>query len=311
MEKGIVLIIDEVHSAMADGLKQQGYSCVHAEQASRDEIIALLPQAQGLVIRSRFTLDRDFLSKASQLRWIARSGVGMENIDTRYCELHGIQAFNAQGGNANAVGEHVIGMLLSLFNHISKADLEVRAGIWQREANRGIELGSRSVGIIGYGHTGRSLAQKLSGFGCTVLAYDKYVAVEGPYAQAASLEEIQSRCDVISFHVPLSDETHHYFNTAFTSAMAQPFYLVNASRGPVASSQAIADGLSQSKILGACLDVLEEEGRDFELKDRNNTALQQLLASDRVLLSPHVAGWTVESYQGLAEVLLERIGSCS
>jgi D-3-phosphoglycerate dehydrogenase len=252
-------------------------------------------------------MDADFLAGADKLKWIARSGVGMENIDEAYCASKGIQAFNAAGGNADAVGEHVIGMLLALFNKLASGNEEVRAGIWRREAHRGLELGHRTLGIIGFGHTGQSLAKKLSGFGTRVLAYDKYVPVEMKGVQSASLKEIQQTCDVISFHVPLTEETRHYLDEAFIQDMEKPFYLVNAARGPVASTEAMVKGLEYKKILGACLDVLEEEDASLSLKGMDGPAFQKLITHKNVHLSPHVAGWTVESYVRLAEVLLERI----
>ncbi|NNC84075.1 MAG: phosphoglycerate dehydrogenase [Flavobacteriales bacterium] len=302
-----VLFIDEVHPKMWTELERMGYRCADLTSADKEEVLEKLPSAHGLVIRSRFTLDKDFLQPATHLQWIARSGVGLENIDLDYCREQDIQTFNAAGGNADAVGEHVIGMLLTLFNKLCSADASVRAGRWEREAHRGIELGARTVGIIGYGNTGRSVAEKLSGFGCEVLAYDKYHPVDGPYARKATLSEIQDACDILSFHVPLTHETRHYLDEAFIDHMRQPLYLVNASRGPVCSTSSIVSGLKSGKILGACLDVLEEEGPDLQLRSKENPFLQKLLSFSQVLLSPHVAGWTDSSYEKLADVLLEKI----
>jgi len=302
-----VLFLDTVHPLVSEKLTENGHDCLHLEQASIEEINLLLPSVHGLVIRSRYTMDADFLDAAKELKFIARSGVGMENIDEDYCRQRGIAAFNAAGGNATAVGEHVIGMLLTLFNKLHSAHQEVRSGMWRREANRGLELGSRTVGIIGFGHTGQSLARKLSGFDCSIMAYDKYAPVEMNGVKSATLKEIQSDCDVVSFHVPLTEETHHYFDEAFVNAMARPFHLVNASRGPVASTAAMVQGLKEKKILGICLDVLEQEGKDFDLSQNIDLGLQRLMESTKVLFSPHVAGWTTESLETLGTVLLDRI----
>lgn len=302
-----VLFLDSVHPLVAETLTAKGYTCIEAWTWSAEEIKSRLPEADVLVLRSRYRMDADFLSGAEQLKWIARSGVGMENIDEAYCQSKGIRAFNAAGGNADAVGEHVIGMLLALFNKLASGNDEVRAGIWRREAHRGLELGHRTIGIIGFGHTGQSLAKKLSGFGTRVLAYDKYAPVNMEGVQSASLNQIQHVCDILSFHVPLNDETRHYLNEAFIQDMEHPFYLVNAARGSVASTEAIVKGLETKKILGACLDVLEEEDASLSLKGMDGPAFQKLITHKNVLLSPHVAGWTVESHVRLAEVLLERI----
>ena len=302
-----VLLLDEVHPRVAEALSSRGYACIQAWQLSDEDVKNLLPTVHGIVLRSRYRMDEAFLKNAQALKWIARSGVGMENIDQEYCAARRIRAFNAAGGNADAVGEHVIAMLLALFNKISSGDAEVRKGLWKREAHRGLELGKRKVGIIGFGHTGKSLARKLSGFGCEILAYDKYVPVEMQGVKSASLAEIQQSCDVISFHVPLTEETRHYLDDDFIQKVKTPFYLVNASRGAVASTGAIAQGVKKGKILGACLDVLEEEDRRLALKAEESPAFKALCASEKTLFSPHVAGWTVESYENLAEVLLKRI----
>ncbi len=302
-----VLFLDEVHPQVSATLTAKGYECLHAEKMEETEVLKLLPSVHGIVLRSRYRMDNEFLKSAEKLKWIARSGVGMENIDEAYCMSRGISAFNAAGGNADAVGEHVIGMLLALFNKISSGDAEVRKGLWRREAHRGIELGKRKIGIIGFGHTGKSLAKKLSGFGCEILAFDKYVPVNMEGVKSATLQELEEHCDVISFHVPLTEETKHYLNADFIREMKNPFYLVNASRGAVASTEAIAQGITQGKILGACLDVLEEEDHSLALKAEESQAFKALSTSEKTLFSPHVAGWTLESYEKLAKVLLERI----
>jgi len=307
MSEKQVLFLDTVHPLVMKTLKEKGFDCIPCWEMEESEIVKILPEAIGIVLRSRIRMDQGFLEKAKNLKWIARSGVGMENIDEAYCASRGIQAFNAVGGNADAVGEHVIGMLLALFNKIKSGDKAVREGNWDRESHRGIELGHRKLGIIGFGHTGKSLAKKLKGFGTDIRAYDPYAPVKMEGVKPASLEQIQAHCDVISFHVPLTEETHHYLSKEFIELMASPFYLVNASRGPVASTEAIAYGIEKGKILGACMDVLEEEDHSLNLRPEKNPALQTLLKSDKTLFSPHVAGWSIESYENLARVLLKRI----
>ncbi|NND94040.1 MAG: hypothetical protein HKN45_04195 [Flavobacteriales bacterium] len=311
MQKPEVLIVDVVHPMVIPGLEKLGYSCINCHEKSKDEIIALLPSATGIIIRHRFSLDGEFLAHAYNLKWIGRSGVGLDAVDVEYCESKQIKVLNAAGGNAAAVGEHVVGMILSLLNHLNRADEEIRRGQWNREANRGKELGSLTIGIIGYGHTGSALAQRLQGFGCKILAYDKYSEVYGPHAIKSSLEEIYQLADIVSFHVPLNEETRHYFDERFLMKMRKPFYLFNASRGPVANMNSIAEGIRQGKLLGVGLDVLEEEPKDEGVLNLDDKDLKYLLGSDKVLFSPHIAGWTMESYENLAQVLLDRIAEIS
>ncbi len=234
----------------------------------------------------------------------------MENIDVPYCEERGIRLFNAPEGNRDAVGEHAVGMLLSLFNSLCKGDREVRKAVWDREGNRGVELGERSVGIIGFGNTGSAFAEKLKGFGCRILAYDKFRTDHGGEGvEAVPLEVLMEEADLLSFHVPLTEGTRYYFDRSFLEGMAKPFYLLNTSRGAVADTKAILDGLRSGKLLGACLDVLEFEKASFEelQGEKMPDAFQELLEEERVLLSPHVAGWTDASYRKLSEVLARKI----
>lgn len=307
MNPSIIFFLDTVHPKVWESLEAAGFDCRDHSATTVEALKDLISEATGLIIRHRLRLDAELLDHARSLKWIARSGVGLDNIDQEYCAERGIQVINGAGGNADAVGEQVIGMLLMLFNHLKRADSEVRDGKWNREANRGRELGKMTVGIIGYGHTGQSLAQKLSGFGCKVLAYDKYASVTGPYAEEATLSIIQAEADILSFHVPLTEETHHYFDRKFLAYMAAPFYLVNASRGGVCDASSIADGIQSGKILGACLDVLEKEGKDGSQISYSDEHMQYLINSEQVLFSPHIAGWTVESYENLADVLIQRV----
>jgi len=245
------------------------------------------------------------------LRFIARAGSGLENIDVGYCDQNNIDCYNAPEANCKAVGEHAIGMLLALFNKLLSGNQEVRSGQWHREKNRGLELGKRTVGVIGYGYNGKAFAKMLQGFGTKVLAYDKYAPVKTKdHVVASSLENILSTADVISFHVPLTDETRYYFDSVFLEKMAHPFYLVNTSRGQVVDTEVLVAGLKSGKVLGTCLDVLEYEKSSFENMDLSlddNASMDYLLKASNVVLSPHVAGWTQESLVMLSEVLADKI----
>jgi len=306
-----VLFIDSVHSKLQERLTAENFICVDGTsftEAQLDEVIHLY---DGLVIRSRFTMHEARLKLATNLKFIARAGSGMENIDIDYCQKNNIQCFNAPEANCVAVGEHAIGMILSLFNKFLTGNEEMKSGLWKREENRGLELGQRTVGIIGYGHNGKAFTRILSGFGTKVLVYDKYVPVkEEGNIRSCSLDEMKSQCDLISFHVPLTEETKYYFDKEFLSQMARPFYLINTSRGEVVETDVLVEGLKSKKVLGACLDVLEYEKSSFEkmnLELDSNSSMNYLLNADNVVLSPHVAGWTKESLLKLSEVLADKI----
>ena len=305
--KGEVLFLDTVHPMVRKGVDDMGYTCIDGHKLQTEDLGPYLQRVVGIIVRHRIQLNEALLSQAPSLKWIGRSGVGLDAIDTAYCKLKGIMVLNGAGGNADAVGEHVIGMLLSLLNHLFRADHQVRQGFWEREANRGLELGSRTLGIIGFGNTGRALAQKLSGFGTEVLAFDKYRKVDGPYAKEATLNEIQDACDIISFHVPFNEETKDYFSSDFLARMQRPFYLVNASRGPVCDLNAIAAGIASNRIIGAGIDVLPSEPKDEGTLGIEEESLKALVTSEKVIFSPHIAGWTAESYENLAKVLVDRI----
>jgi D-3-phosphoglycerate dehydrogenase len=302
-----VVFIDTVHPILQQRLENAGYQCIDATDFSKEQCMASIEIAQGIVIRSRFRMDEMFLKNAKSLEFIARSGAGMENIDEAYCESRGIELFNAPEGNRNAVAEHALGMLLNLFRHIKKGDAEVRTGIWDREGNRGVELDGKTVGIIGFGNNGSAFARKLSGFDVQVLAYDKYKKVANlGQVEEASMERIFEEADVVSFHVPQTEETLFWGNADFFNSFAKPIYLLNMSRGKIIKTQDLLDAIDQGKVLGACLDVLEFESTSFSEIDKNET-LNQLLNHPKVLLSPHIAGWTQESYFLLSDVLADKI----
>ncbi len=308
---GNVLFLDSVHPNVWKEVEAMGYTCIDLHEVEAEQLAPHLGSATGIIIRHRIRLGKELLSLAPLLKWVGRSGVGLDAIDTDYCRARGIHVLNGAGGNADAVGEHVIGMLLYLLNHLGRADKEVREGIWRREANRGRELGSLRLGIIGYGNTGRSLAEKISGFGTSVLAYDKYRKVDGAFATAATLEELQEQCNIISFHVPLNEDTRHYFDQDFLGQMKHPFYLINASRGGVCDLSAVAEGIRKQQLIAAGLDVLPEEPRDEGRLDLDDDYLSELIRSDQVIFSPHIAGWTEESNYKLAKVLTDSIKKVS
>lgn len=306
-----VVFIDVVHPILEERLTKASYECIDATKASYEECQVLLQDAIGMVIRSRFKVDEALLKDAKNLKFIARSGAGMENIDVDYCENRKIHLINAPEGNCTAVGEHALGMLLSLFNKLNTADQEIRKGKWEREGNRGIELTGKIVGIIGFGNNGSAFAKILRGFDVEVLAYDKYKTDFGTAdVKESTLEEIYSRADVVSFHIPQTEETMYWADeNFFTNSMKKPFYLLNVARGKIVRIEALIKAIKNGKVLGAGLDVLEFEKSSFEnfFQGEIPEAFQKLLASDKVILSPHVAGWTVESYYKLSNVMADKV----
>lgn len=305
-----VIFIDSVHPILKERLEKLGLQCDWKVDLSPKEIEAIIDQYEGAIIRSKFKFDAALLQKASNLKWIARSGAGLENIDLKTAKNLNIQCFNSPEGNRDAVAEHALGMLLNLFNHISRGDKEVRKGLWQREKNRGIELKNKTVGLIGYGFMGQAFAERLKGFGVEILAHDKYKKAFGnEFVTEVTLTELQEKSEVISLHLPYTAETHNYFNERFIVNCTKPFYIINTARGKCLDTAALVKALQTKKVLGACLDVLEFESISFEnlSKDQLPQAFQDLIAFENVILSPHVAGWTVESYEKLSRFLAEKI----
>lgn len=305
-----VAFLDTVHPVLQERLQKAGWECYDYSKTSMDKLIYLINDFDGIVIRSRFRMEESFLKHAKNLKFIARSGAGMENIDEDYCNNRGIELFNAPEGNRNAVGEHALGMLLSLFNNLNQGNSQVKSGIWDREGNRGIELDGKTVGIIGYGNNGSAFAKKLKGFDCEVLAYDKYKSGFGnEFVKESSPEEIMEKADILSLHVPETDETRGMINRDHIREFKKNFYLINLSRGKNVRTSDLVEALKTGKILGACLDVLEYEKSSFEnMFDGELPAdFKYLIAADNVLLSPHVGGWTLESYFKLSDVLADKI----
>ena len=305
-----VLFVDTVHPILEERLTALGFVCEHDYQSDKTTIEQKINNYFGLVIRSRFPIDETFLNKAESLKFIARSGAGLENINVAYAEKQGIKVFNSPEGNMDAVGEHAIGMLLMLFNQLKKGDDEVRRGVWDREGNRGLELSGKTVGIVGYGNMGSALAKKLQGFDCKVIAYDKYkTGYSSDIVKEVDLETLFKQTDILSIHLPLSAETHYYVNEQFINQFEKPFYLINTARGNNVCLQGLVTALKTKKVLGACLDVLEYETKSFETinKEELPEGFQYLANAQNVMLSPHVAGWTEESYLKLSSFLADKI----
>ena len=305
-----VLFIDKVHSILQMRLEKEHIECIDGTAFSKNDCLNILPEINGIVVRSRFRLDQDFLQSGKNLQFIARSGAGMENIDEVFCEKHQIKLFNAPEGNRNAVGEHAVGMILTLFNRLHIADQEIRKGKWDRELNRGIELEGKTIGIIGYGNNGAAFAEKLSGFDVTILAYDKYKkGFDSGSIIESSIDDIFSQADIVSFHIPQNEETIYYADENFFSSFKKNIYLINLSRGKIVQTSALVEAIKNEKVLGACLDVLEYEKSSFEsfFEQELDPNFSYLLTSEKVLLSPHVGGWTQESYFKLSNVLADKI----
>lgn len=305
-----VLFIDSVHPALEKALTTAGHECIHDYRSSYQEICEKLEGIHGLVVRSRIPIDSGLICRGTSLRFIARSGSGLENIDMETAARHQVAVYSSPEGNRDAVGEHALGMLLMLLNRLHLAHGEVQKGIWDREANRGLELKYLTVGIIGCGHMGTAFAEKLRGLGCRIMAHDKYKKqFAPPQVEEVALETMLQEADVVSLHLPLSAETMGYVNAEFIAAMRKPFFLINTARGQHVDTAALVEGLLSGKVRGACLDVLEFEKKSFEnlSADALPESFKQLIAHPKVVLSPHVAGWTVESYRKLAEVLAEKI----
>ena len=304
-----ILHIDSNHPLLLNQLNDLGFTNDEDYTSSKTEIEAKIHLYDGIIIRSRFSINNHFLDKATNLKFIGRVGAGLENIDCDYAEEKGINLISAPEGNRNAVGEHALGMLLSLFNKLNKTDNEVRKGKWLREENRGVELDGKTVGLIGYGNMGKSFAKKLRGFDVEVLCYDIKPNVGDENCKQVSLEEIQEKADVLSLHTPQTDLTINMIDANFINQFQKPFWLINTARGKSVVTKDLVTALKNKKILGAGLDVLEYEKTSFEnlFTTEMPEAFKYLITSENVVLSPHVAGWTIESNQKLAQTIVDKI----
>lgn len=312
-----ILHVDVNHPLIIEQFNALGFNNDEDYTSTKEEIEAKIHEYDGLIIRSRFSLDEAFLEKATKIKFIGRLGAGLENIDTQFAKQQGIFLAAAPEGNRNAVGEHTLGMLLSLFNNLNKADKEVRNGTWDREGNRGLELDGKTVGIIGYGNMGKAFAKKLKGFDVEVLCYDIKGGVEDENARQVGIMELQQKTQILSLHVPQTEENIGMINSEFITKFNHPLWILNTARGKCIRTKDLVVALENGKVLGAGLDVLEYEKASFEDMfkvasteteiPKMPKAFETLLAMDNVLLSPHVAGWTVESKEKLAQTVVDKI----
>ncbi|PHI21002.1 hydroxyacid dehydrogenase [Lewinellaceae bacterium SD302] len=305
----IIFVDKAAHPYLGEALTANGHEWVDHSNTERSKILEILPEFDGLMVRSRLSIDRELLDANPNMRFVLRWGVGTEHIDLTYAESLNIRVFNSPEGSKHTVAEHTVGMLLMLLNHLSRADRQVRNGQWVRRGNTGTELGGLTVGIIGYGNMGKETARRLSGFGCRVITHDKYLENCGDeYAESVSLEELQREAEVVSLHIFL-EGNHHYVNADWINAFAKPFYFINTARGKAVDTGALLAGLQSSKVLGAALDVIEYEDQSFtrfDLKDQPEV-FQQLLKRDDVIMTPHIAGWSYEAEEGHARTLWEKV----
>jgi D-3-phosphoglycerate dehydrogenase len=303
--KGKILIVDDLHPVFKNRVEQLGYEVDDLPNITRAETMAAIAEYDGSAVRTKFRIDKELLDAAPKLKFVARAGAGLDNIDEAYANEKGILLINAPEGNRDALGEHAVALLLSLINNLRKADIEIRNGIWDREGNRGWELKGKTVGLIGYGFMGSSFARKLSGFEVKVLAYDKYkTGFSDAYAQECSMEEIVKHSDVLSLHIPLTAETRQMVNEEYLYHFKKNIFFINTARGEVVSTRAVLSGLKSGKILGAGLDVLEAE-KFPNLGDQ--PWYDELKASPKVILTPHIGGWTFDSYRRISEVLADKL----
>ncbi len=305
-----ILFADSNHPVLHETLAAQGFTCDLFWDRSAEELQKLLPDYDALVLRSKFKLTKELLSNCNNLKCIGRVGAGMENIDTEFANTKNIICVSAPEGNRDAVGEHALGMLLMLLNNLKKADAEVRNNIWLRAENRGHEITGKTIGIIGYGQMGSSFAAKLKGFDCKILAYDKYKKNYGnDHLTESTMQAIFEETDILSLHVPLTDETKFMINKNFIGQFKKSIYIVNTARGKCLKTEDLVEALKSGKVNGACLDVLEYESSSFESFDSTETpdAYKYILKSDKVILSPHIAGWTHESNYKMSKIIAEKM----
>ena len=304
-----VLIIDDVHQVLVHGLIAQNFDVHYFPDITKNEVIPLLQGSDfvGLVVRSKMYLDANFFQLCGSLKWVARAGAGMDNIDTDAAKLAGVELFNSENANSDAVGEQTLAMLLSLCTKLISGNYQVKEFRWNREAHRGFELKGKTVGIIGYGNTGMAVAEKLQGFGVHVIAYDKYKAqFTDNKVTEVNLDTLMDKSDIISLHIPLTDETRNFVDFSFLNAVRKPFVLLNLSRGQIVDIESVVSFLQSGKLIGFCADVLPvEPPKNSDEKEKQ--LLQKLFSFENVIVSPHVGGWTVESYEKISQVLLFNI----
>ncbi len=304
-----ILIVDDLHPVFKERAEALGYQVDDRPDITRAETLAAVAAYDGIAVRTKFRIDKELFDVAPKLKFVARAGAGLDNIDIDIAKQKGIALLAANEGNMDAVGEHAVGLLLSLMNNFRKADVEIRNGVWDREGNRGYELKGKTVGIVGYGFMGQSFARKLSGFGVNVIAYDKYkTGFSDEFAKEVSMEEIVKHSDVLSLHIPLTRETKQMVDDEYFFHFKKPIFFINTARGEIVSIKAVLNSLAKGKILGAGLDVLENE--KFPTLAEQEW-YDELKINDKVILTPHVAGWTFDSYRKISEVLAEKLAKIS
>lgn len=298
-----ILFIDKIHTHLKNELEKLNHKCETCYESSKGDIEQKIHKYDGIVLRSRIKIDKQLINKAINLKFIARAGSGLENIDTKYAEKKNIKCYNAAEGNRQAVAEHALGMILSLFNNLNIANQEVRKGVWNREKNRGIEINGKTIGIIGYGNNGSAFANILKGFKVNILAYDKYLKT---YNYKSNMQNIFDNADILSLHVPFTEETHYLVDNAYINKFKKQIYIINTSRGKCVKTIDLVKNLNSGKVIGACLDVLENENVSFE-QLKTQKSFSNLIKNKNIILSPHIAGWTKESNIKIAKILLNKI----
>ncbi|WES96101.1 2-hydroxyacid dehydrogenase [Chryseobacterium arthrosphaerae] len=302
-----ILLLDKNHPLITEQLLAKNFILEEDFTSSYDEVVHKIQNYDGIIIRSRIPLDKNFLEKARNLKFIARVGAGMENIDIPVAEKLGIQLINSPEGNRDSVAEHVVGMLLVMMNRLFIASREVKNGIWKREENRGDELLGKTVGLIGYGNMGKATAKRLSGFGCKVIFHDILPGLSDEFATQVTLDELKESAEVVSLHIPLTSETHYLVDESFISEMKNDFYFVNTARGKNVNTKSLVEAMKSGKVKGVCLDVLEYEKSSFENIESENEDLKYLLESEKAIVTPHIAGWTHQSKEKLAQFIVDKI----
>lgn len=304
-----ILFADSNHAVLHETLMAAGHTCDLLWDRPVDELMHMLPLYDALVIRSRFSITKELLDNCPRLKCIGRVGAGMENINVEYAVSKGVKCLSAPEGNRDALGEHALGMLLMLLNNLKRADTEVRKGIWLRAENRGHEISGKTVGIIGYGHMGSSFAEKLSGFGCKILAYDKYKRDFGnAFVTEAGMDELYAQCDIVSLHLPLNSETQYFADSVFFNRFKKNIYLLNTARGKCLNTADLVAAMESGKVIGVCLDVLEYESTSFE-KIEQAAPLKYLVNSERVILTPHIGGWSFESDYKMSRMIAGKMAA--
>ena len=302
-----ILQLDTNHPLITEQLSAKGFMLDEDTTSTYDEMLEKIADYEGIIIRSRIPVDQNFLEHAKNLKFIARVGAGMENIDVRFAEERGIKLISSPEGNRDSVAEHVVGMLLILMHRLFISSAEVKNGIWKREENRGDELLGKTFGIIGYGNMGKAVARRLSGFGVKVIFHDILPNLSDEFATQVSLETLKNEADILSLHIPITDETYHLIDAQFISGMKKDFYFINTARGKNVKTSDLVEAIRSGKVRGACLDVLEYEKPSFENLEVENNDSAFLLQSEKVIVTPHIAGWTVQSKEKLAQVIVDKI----